>query len=250
MVEGMYAAFMRSIGAPSLRACRRTIKGVALDAEKRQTVAIPVFPLRKTVRLPTETLTLNLYEERYIALAEYVLKQPKERRMFGAIYASNKPQIVGEGGKGPIVPILEEGDVGVVFLVQHSEEGLINTLGSEPRRRIRLVGVGALRFVILKILQNGYKQSQAGGQVGTSNLPFIMAEAAMPVDGAPRFDGPEDLQTADIERLVSLTERAFVDLGAEKKLLRSDLASFAVVASRLGDDDIAGRLDALLPFGS
>jgi hypothetical protein len=56
---------------------------------------LPVFPLRKSIRLPTESLTLNLYEDRYIALSEFILEQ--KQPIFGALYSSDKPQIVKAG---------------------------------------------------------------------------------------------------------------------------------------------------------
>lgn len=73
---------------------------------------LPIFPLRKSIKLPGETLTLNLYEERYLAMAEWILlgttgaissrivdtrtnsksnaSSLSSSMMFGALYASDK----------------------------------------------------------------------------------------------------------------------------------------------------------------
>jgi Lon protease-like protein len=156
---------------------------------------IPIFPLRKSVRLPTDRLQLNLYEERYIAMSEYILldddqknnndkssNEPSARRIFGAIYASNKPQLV-RNARGPVVPILSVGDVGTVFYVQESEEGMIPTADSSfTRRRIRLNAMGVGRFRIENILHDGTYLSPQEMTAEDDNrggpLPFILVEAS------------------------------------------------------------------------
>lgn len=128
------------------------------EQEAPSIFVLPIFPLRQRVKLPGESLTLNLYEDRYLAMAEWILmdqksnsnKNPSSKRgsasavtAFGALYASDKPQIVSDKGKGPIVPLLSQGDVGVVFPVETFQEAMIDTLGgNDRRRRIRIVGTG------------------------------------------------------------------------------------------------------------
>ena len=69
-----------------------------------QIIELPIFPLRKTARFPTDFLKLNLYEERYLALAERILQENGvEGCTFGALYTSNKAQVVSNKGCGPIV---------------------------------------------------------------------------------------------------------------------------------------------------
>ena len=41
--------------------------------EVSEAFLLPIFPLRKRVRFPTDTLMLNLYEERYLAMSEFIL---------------------------------------------------------------------------------------------------------------------------------------------------------------------------------
>jgi hypothetical protein len=170
------------IRAPALTAAARTTATNGDDLSCDRSLILPIFPLRKAVRLPTETLTLNLYEERYLAMSEYVLES--DQQLFGALFSSDKPQIVKEGGMGKIVPMIQPGDIGVIFVLEDSEELMIpKQEGAPPRRQIRLVGRGAGRFQIQRILHNGY---------GDDSLPFIVAEAMLLGDDHPPFVSDED----------------------------------------------------------
>ncbi|GAX23604.1 hypothetical protein FisN_12Hh175 [Fistulifera solaris] len=191
-------------------------------------IPIPVFPLRRTVRLPTESLTLNLYEERYLKLAEYVLQQ--EHPYFGAIYSSNKPQIV-RNGTGPIVPLFERGDVGVLFLVLDSEESMIPTRGGIPRRRIRLVARGSVRFQIEKILENGYDDSS-----------FILVEGNVFTD---QSTADEENCSPDFVDLARTTQAALNIDAILEQSLSLELASFDTVSQQLPDGRFRERLQAI-----
>mmetsp|Transcript_4716 Transcript_4716/g.7138 ORF Transcript_4716/g.7138 Transcript_4716/m.7138 type:complete len:113 (-) Transcript_4716:1480-1818(-) len=97
---------------------------------------LAVFPLSKSCRFPTELLTLNLYEHRYIQLAEQVLLQLNQNNedqykecSFGAFYYAGKPQIIPGNSSNaisistPITPLVEVGVVGVVCQVLcHSDD--------------------------------------------------------------------------------------------------------------------------------
>lgn len=215
--------FINGFPTPSTRAYK------AISSTRLFGIQIPVFPLRRTVRLPTESLTLNLYEERYLELAEYVLQQ--EYPYFGAIYSANKPQVV-RNGTGPIVPLLERGNLGVLFLVQDSEEGMIPTRGGIPRRRIRLVARGAVRFQIQEILQNGYDTS------------FIMADTELYLDqyneSANAVVGSQEIlewarTTQAVLKIDSVNEHS----------LASELASFHTSSQTLLDGRSRERLAAI-----
>lgn len=130
--------------------------------------SLPIFPLRKRVRLPGETLTLNLYEDRYLRMSENILNQDK--RLFGALFSANKPQLVSRGS-GPIIPMIDIGDTGVVFEVLHSEEGMVPTRGGELRRRVRLEAVGVGRFTVDEILSDGTN-------IG-DNLPYLLVRSSL-----------------------------------------------------------------------
>ena len=105
------------------------------------TMILPIFPLRKRVKFPTESIQLTLWEERYKSLAQSVLNQKNELskvtnmsdqrndsistkptayeqyHTFGILYASHKPQIIRDGSE-PITPMIECGDVGVLCVVR------------------------------------------------------------------------------------------------------------------------------------
>jgi len=191
-------------------------------------------------------------------MAEYILRQPTDRQIFGAMYASNKPQIVRDGGLGPIVPILEVGDVGVVFIITHSEEALIPTIGSDPRRRIRLVGVGSMRFKIRKIIENGYCASDPSDNGSSDNLPFILVEASLvqndklsPSEEA-QFErlaqeiGVDNESRERLEALASKSEGIFHSvMEVEGPSLKADLTSFNICSSRVGEGETQKRLELL-----
>ena len=115
-------------------------------------LTLPIFPLQKAVKFPTDEVTLNLYEERYLALADRVLYGATNdgttvtpSMMFGAWYCSNRSQIVRNG---VVSPLIEPGDVGVVCHVIHHRNG--------PGRRVNIVGLAADRFRVERVLFNGF----------------------------------------------------------------------------------------------
>ena len=219
-----------------------------------QTLILPVFPLRKTVRLPTESLTLNLYEERYLALSERILQAPECQRVVGAMYCSNKPHIV-KSGLGPIVPLVEVGDVGVIFLVKETREDFIPTLNSGTRRRIRLVATGVSRFVVKRVLQSGCAETNA------DKLPYILVEAGIiqdkyismrDMDGffekKPRLLVMLQSQCEDnaLRKLVAGALRAYgqsTQVLAEERL--AELRTFKLASMILKEGDFEARLCAL-----
>lgn len=222
-----------------------------------QTLILPVFPLRKTVRLPTESLTLNLYEERFLAMSERILQAPEYQRVFGAMYCSNKPHVV-KSGLGPIVPLVEVGDIGVIFLVKETREDVISTLNSGTRRRIRLVATGVSRFVVKRVLQSGCAES---GLLMSAELPYILVEAGIiqdkyistrDMDGLfekkPRLLVMLQSQCEDnaLRKLVAAALRAYgqsTHVLAEERL--AELRTFKLASMILKEGDFEARLWAL-----
>ena len=210
---------------------------------------LPVFPLRKSVKLPTETLNLNLYEPRYLAMCDYILgNRPKGSStntnnnssakgstpmVFGAIYGSDKPQLVQDGGNGSIVPMFEPGDIGTLFSVEQFEEGVRPTNGG---RRIRIRGLGVGRFQIRRILHNGYGggDKEYGDQEA---LPFILVESERIGDVPISTDSQREKRWLDLERDV-------------KKLMMNSLAmkqgKFLNDSSDTISDETNSKEDALI----
>jgi Lon protease-like protein len=193
-------------------------------AKRSDNFTVPIFPLRKTVRLPTESLTLNLYEERYIDMAEAILASPNVS--FGVIYSSHKPQIIKHGGfSSPVVPILEPGDIGVLCQVTESEDRMIATVGGQARRRIRLQAQGLARFQVLQVVHNGYATIDG-------SLPFIVVQAELYQDELHRAD---ELQI-DLRNTARRLHREDDD---------DERISFAMASARLRDAEVDKRLRAL-----
>jgi hypothetical protein len=155
-----------------------------------------------------------------------------------------------------IVPMLQPGDVGVICVLEDSEEAHIPTQGAAPRRRIRLVGTGAGRFRIKKILHNGY---------GDDSLPFIIVEALRLNDkncSLHESDLEEELCTKLIqtsrdkeggflresdEKIESLTAKLDGKDLAEQwsEQNKKELRSFAIASALLSDGFSTERLEIL-----
>ena len=223
---------------------RQTIQDGAQE-ETLETFVLPVFPSRKSVRVPSEALTLNLYEPRYLDLAEYVLKH--EPRWFGALYCSKKPQLI-RGGEGPITPMVEPGDIGVVCSVLFDEDAMTpifrNSNDGRLRRRIKLKGLAIGRFRIEKVLQNGY----GGGLLCDQDesikpLPFILVEASR-VDDMPEVPGTEEDKRAF--HLEEKLFRSFIEKEGMQKKMVADL--WGSLVSERDDVNLAARsFEVLLP---
>jgi Lon protease-like protein len=262
---------------------------------------LAIFPLRKSVRLPTETLTLNLYESRYLALAERVLQLPKRvendgndkrigavvtssvpsssspspsgttpaqaesRGLFGALYAGSCPQIVpanrqSSGGAAPslpVTPLVQPGDVGVLFGVESYQDANVPTLGSVPRRRIRLVARGRARFRVVRVVEKGYRSDSA--------TPYIVVEARVLKDAplpdfgneASEFERrmrsaclklfgmPPDANLASNQLMFPSSKSGSIDWTTQSR----ELASFAVASKAMElagtAQDVAARTQLL-----
>jgi Lon protease-like protein len=252
---------------------------ILLDPDN-ETVLLPIFPLRKHVRLPTDELTLNLYEERYLAMSEFMLSQlsstifnVQSRKsgfsnvvpFFGAVYCSDKHQIITQGGTAPVVPILQPGDVGVLCMVLTWTDGIIPTKCSSKeengndetveddrtdtetwRRRIRLNALAVGRFRIDRIIHDG--------TLVENKPPFILVEAILLKDDySLKFDAAK-LKRLD-EELQRLLERSW---RSRAKILPSTNELPAQVPLRIvdricsmiryGNSDSTGQRNELMSF--
>lgn len=236
---------------PKHRCCQASLRSKsqhnALPSKKQtgDSFVLPIFPLRKSVKLPCEALTLNLYEPRYLELAEYVLDMSgKPSRWFGGMHCSKKPQFIREGD-GPIVPMVEPGDVGVVCDVLYDEEGMVPGDDGAPQRRIKLKALAIGRFRIEKVLQNGYGgRSLWDEDEKTEPLPFILVEASR-IDDAPIIRGSKEEND-----VVELEAKVYKLMKARDRLKDELLANLwgcllsDVVSDRVKADEL---LNALLP---
>jgi hypothetical protein len=177
--------------------------------------------------------------------------------LFGALYASNKAQLVARG-TGPIVPMVEPGDVGVLCLVQRSAVGDIPTVGGEEmRRRIRLEAVAVGRFVIDRVLHSGY-----GGGLATTQppLPYIVAETELVFD-VKSFRSDSDASNSErstnlygsrsdedlcLANLLETLQESLPGIQIPVTDYRRELQSFALAAAALSETESMERLECLL----
>jgi len=218
----------------STGALKASTTPVILDMEHK--FSLPLFPLRKRVRFPTDELTLNLYEERYLSMSEYILFN-QAKPIFGAIYSSDKPQLITRGPSSPVVPILVPGDIGVICLVHDWMDGMIpkktpslqspgildapeaeaqNSNEEGWKRRIRLQAVAVGRFRIEKILHDGTTTTANAGSSSHSSEdnqppPYIVVEASLITD--------------DYGVTVDSSQIIFLEKELEKKMKKEEVLS-------------------------
>ena len=142
-------------------------------------ITIPIFPLRKRVPVPTDSIQLRLWEPRYLELSEYIQNPGNNQDVFGAVYSSHKAQFVRRG-TDPITPILEPGDIGVLcHVLRYHEEFNIckpsDYVDECARRIIQLDCKVSCRIRIDKIIERGIGESN-------NSLPFILVEASILCD--------------------------------------------------------------------
>jgi len=199
----------------------RTKKNEEGVTQKAPCFTLAVFPLRKQVKFPTESIQLNLFEERYRALAKYVISQNKENNQqgFGALYCSHKAQIAPNGVL-PITPIITRGDVGVLCMVQESE--IVLTPQKEEKEKVRLKGLAVGRFRVERILHNGFgggEEMETNSCTDDESLPFIMVEASLLEDVIPTSGSRQDCFCGEME------EKILENVNAEEFLMPTDFFS-------------------------
>lgn len=150
---------------------------------------LPIFPLRKCPRFPTDRLTLNLYEERYLQMAAFILSARPP--IFGSIFVSGKPHLVTNGGMGSIVPLLQQGDIGTLFLVNDWQDDSLPIGGNDLQafqRRVRLNAIGFARFRITSIVSDGTFNLSSDPERTSSSTslgprcPYILANITLLTD--------------------------------------------------------------------
>ena len=210
---------------------RRTVvecsSSQANNMQQSSNLILAIFPTRKSVRVPTNRLTLNLYEPRYLALTDYAMANGS---IFGAAYCSSKSQLVRYQDKlGPIAtPMMQVGDVGVVCHILESTEG--KRYGSNERK-VSLEALAVERFQIKKILSNGYDMQK--GYQTQQQLPYILVEASLLKDEHDEHDDNQATQFFDTD-LLDPTEKSSIkramSLLDNDESRRLELLSFALLS--------------------
>lgn len=198
LIVFLHCILTHSFSQTSLKRRLRTLfNSSASPNQSSERMILPVFPLRKTVKVPTDSIQLTLWEKRYLALARYVLNQDQASPLFGALYCSHKTYI-SKGGDGPITPLIDIGDVGVVCCVQkrsifkNGTEIGIEFKDDNNVEKIQLIGVAVGRFQVEKILSNGFDTDDG-------HLPFILVEALRVDDQDIHIENDDDETTVDFD---------------------------------------------------
>jgi hypothetical protein len=224
----------------------------SLSEQNAKSIILPIFPLRKRVKFPTEPLKLTLWEDRYKDLSRYVMDNPVNLGLepdlcmpvFGALYCSHKTQIV-KGGIKPITPLVEAGDVGIICGVTSSQVFINGEEVDSGRKdessveKIRLWAHGLTRFRVKRILSDGLDEASEGKG---GSLPFILVEGTR-LDDIDVFEPGEDreiermleelLRRGDLEfDAASLLDKmyAYTFQEGDEKRQKQQMLSFALTA--------------------
>lgn len=171
---------------------------------------LPVFPLRGAILLPRASLTLNVFEPRYLALVDHVLAGD---RLIGVVQPAPEAEN-GESPSGKSFPLRHVGCAGRLFSFTESDDG---------RMMVALAGVA--RFAI-------------GGDIA-GDMPFRLCQ----VDFTPYAndfvtgDGEEDV---DRPRLLSTLRNYLLANNLNADWERIDGAS---------SERLVNTLSILSPYG-
>jgi len=106
---------------------------------------IPVFPLNGVLLLPSGQLPLNVFERRYLAMVEDVLKSD---RIIGMIQPKDPSVIAGQDD----TPLFETGCAGKITAFEELDDGQF---------LITLTGISRFRIAREMPLKNGYRRIEA-----------------------------------------------------------------------------------------
>ncbi|KAJ1462675.1 hypothetical protein M885DRAFT_610711 [Pelagophyceae sp. CCMP2097] len=156
-------------------------------------IELPLFPLSKFPRLPTDVLTLNLFEPRYVSLADRVLQAD---RVFAAVYCGDTAKVLPRG-RGSPTALVNVGACGVLCEVR-SVEWI--TREDDDLRRVRLICGVFARFRVASILSSPIRRADALPYIVVGCEPFEVSESTLEESSAPRIGSAFDLGLLDDAR--------------------------------------------------
>lgn len=169
-------------------------------------VSLPLFPLG-SVLLPGARMPLQLFEPRYLALAQRLAREPEGERRFGVVLIRQGHE-VGEGAAADLHPVGCEAEVDAMALAD-SGSGTVVHLVARGTRRFRLDGVDqAAGTAFVTGLVSWLDEPDPGGDPEVGELcervlaaheEYLrtLAASADPVQAAPR-----DVAYRVVERMV------------------------------------------------
>ena len=194
-------------------------------------LSVPCFPLHNRPRLPFEEVSLNLYEPRYLALADSVLSQ--SNRTFGTLFTANLPHYI-RNGVGPPTPMVSSGEIGVFCEMTHSREVLMDVplLGRKRKLMTKSAVVG--RFIVDRVIRDGREYHHLPGDGGDNC--FIVLEVTPLEDELPSERDELD-EAAEAERTLWRELQELEASGAFKESTRNVFEN----AIRFAPGAVAGK---------
>jgi Lon protease-like protein len=204
---------------------------------------LPLFPLRGAILLPRATLTLNVFEPRYLALVDHALAGD---RLIGMVQPAPEAGNV-ESPAGKTFPVRRVGCAGRVSAFTESEDG-----------RVVISLAGIARFAIVSDLESAMPFRKARVDFAPYAADFVAGHGEDKVD-RPRLIATlrsyltannlhadwDRIDNAGTERLVNMLS-ILSPYGPEEKqclLEAADLRSRAEALVALAEMDLAARDD-------
>lgn len=181
---------------------------------------VPVFPLRGTILLPRASLTLNVFEPRYLAMVDHALAND---RLIGVVQPGPETGSA-ESPKGKAIPLRTVGCAGRITAFNEDEDG-----------RLVITLTGIARF-------------QLGNEVA-SDMPFRLFEADFAAFGNDYNEGYGEDDVDRVQLLEAL--RAYLeahDLNADWERINSAsserLVNTLAILSPYGAEEKQALLEA------
>lgn len=204
---------------------------------------LPVFPLRGAILLPRASLTLNVFEPRYLALVDHALAGT---RLIGVVQPAPEAGS-GESPQGKIFPLRRVGCAGRITSFTESEDGrVVVALAGVARFRIGRDVEGEEPFRVCQIDFAPYGEDFVSGY-GEDDVdrPRLIATLRSYLIANNLNADWERINSASTERLVN-TLSILSPYGPEEKqclLEARDLRARAEALVALAEMELAARDD-------
>lgn len=202
---------------------------------------MPVFPLRGAILLPRATLTLNVFEPRYLALVDHALAHGR----FVAIVQPDAGSGEEESPAGKKAPLRKVGCAGRIAAFNEGEDGrLLISLAGIARFRLKEEIAASHAFRLWRVDFSAFETDfTAGYGEERVDRPHLIATLRSYLKTRHLSADWERIENTDNERLVNML-CILSPYGPEEKqalLEATDLKTRAEVLMTLAEMDIAGQ---------
>ena len=204
---------------------------------------LPVFPLRGAILLPRATLTLNIFEPRYLAMVDHALAND---RLIGVVQPGPDSG-AAESPKGKAVPLRMIGCGGRITAFSEGDDGhLVITLSGIARFRLGDEVASDMPFRLFELTFSSYADDFIAGH-GEEDVdrPSLLETLRCYLDAHELKADWERINSANNERLVN-TLAILSPYGAEEKqalLEAKSLQERAEALVALAEMELATRDD-------